>query len=126
MKRVMVDMSCTLIHHGHIRLLQRAAKLGHVIVALTTDDEIMLKKGYLPELNFDERREILLSVKYVSEVIPSKWLIDDRFIIENKIDILAHGNDNSNEVSECEVVIFPRTLGISSCDLRRRAADILD
>ena len=57
-------------------------------------------------LNFDERREILLSVKYVSEVIPSKWLIDDRFIIENKIDILAHGNDNSNEVSECEVVIF--------------------
>ena len=126
MKRVMVDMSCTLIHHGHIRLLQRAAKLGHVIVALTTDDEILLKKGYLPELNFNERREILLSVKYVSEVIPSKWLIDDQFIIENKIDILAHGSDNSNEVSECEVVIFPRTLGISSCDLRQRAADILD
>lgn len=126
MTRVMVDMSCTLIHHGHIRLLQKAARLGNVIVALTTDDEILLKKGYLPELNFDERREILLSVKYVSEVIPSKWLIDDQFIIENKIDILVHGSDNSNVLSECEVVIFPRTLGISSCELRRRAADICD
>lgn len=126
MKRVMVDMSCTLIHHGHIRLLQKAARLGNVIVALTTDDEILLKKGYIPELNFDERREILLSIKYVSEVIPSKWLIDDQFIIENKIDILVHGSDNSNELSECEVVIFPRTSGISSCDLRRHAASICD
>ena len=32
MKRVMVDMSCTLLHHGHIRLLKKAADLGtHVI-----------------------------------------------------------------------------------------------
>ena len=121
MKRVMVDMSCTLLHHGHIRLLRKAANLGSVIVALTIDDEILTKKGYTPELSFEERKEILLAIKYVSDVIPSKWLLDDDYISENNIDILVHGDDNSNEITACELVIFPRTEGISSSDLRQRS-----
>ena len=120
MKRVMVDMSCTLLHHGHIRLLRKAADLGRVIVALTTDDEILTKKGYTPELSFEERKEILLAIKYVSDVIPSKWLLDDEYIRENKIDILVHGDDNSNEITACELVIFPRTQGVSSTEIRAR------
>ena len=94
MKRIMVDMSCTLIHHGHVRILKKASELGKVIVALTTDEEILLTKGYLPELSFSERKEILLALKYVDEVIPTKWLVEDNFIKENKIDILVHGSDN--------------------------------
>ena len=46
--RIMVDMSATLIHHGHIRILKKAKELGTVIVALTTDEEILKKKGYSP------------------------------------------------------------------------------
>ena len=125
MKRVMVDMSCTLLHYGHIPLLKKAADLGNVIVALTTDDEILMKKGYTPELSFEERREILLAIKYVSDVIPSKWLLDDNYIRENKIDILVHGDDNSNEISACKLVIFPRTQGVSSSDIRKNADAIL-
>lgn len=125
MKRVMVDMSCTLLHHGHIRLLKNANNLGKVVVALTTDDEIHIKKGYTPELNFEERREILLAIKYVSEVIPSKWLLDNQYIIKNKIDILVHGDDNSNEISACELVIFPRTKGVSSSKLRSQVLETL-
>ena len=123
MKRVMVDMSCTLLHHGHIRILNKAAKLGKVIVALTTDEEIRMKKGYTPELSFEERKEILLAIKYVSDVIPSKWLLENDYIRENKIDILVHGDDNSNEISACEIVIFPRTQGISSTQMRRNGRD---
>jgi glycerol-3-phosphate cytidylyltransferase len=117
----MVDMSCTLLHHGHIRLLKKAFDLGNVIVALTTDDEILVKKGYTPELSFEYRREILLAIKYVSEVIPSKWLLDDQYIIDNNIDILVHGDDNSNILSACEVVIFPRTIEVSSSAMRHHA-----
>lgn len=69
--RVMVDMSATLIHHGHIRLLQKASEIGDVVVALTTDDEIKRTKGYTPELNFEERKEILEAIRYVKEVVPS-------------------------------------------------------
>ena len=43
MKRILVDMSATLIHHGHTRLLAKASKLGKVIVALTSDSEIIAK-----------------------------------------------------------------------------------
>lgn len=118
-------MSCTLLHHGHIRLLKNANNLGKVVVALTTDDEIHIKKGYTPELNFEERREILLAIKYVSEVIPSKWLLDNQYIIKNKIDILVHGDDNSNEISACELVIFPRTKGVSSSKLRSQVLETL-
>ena len=37
----MVDMSATLLHHGHIRLIKEASKYGKVTIALTTDDEIL-------------------------------------------------------------------------------------
>ena len=125
MKRVMVDMSCTLLHHGHIRLLRKAADLGKVVVALTTDDEILMKKGYTPELSFEERKEILLAIKYVTDVIPSKWLLDDDYIRDNQIDILVHGDDNSNEISACELVIFPRTQGVSSSAIRKSLGAVL-
>ena len=51
--RICVDMSATLIHHGHVRLLKKARELGTVVVALTTDEEVQNKKGYKPELSFE-------------------------------------------------------------------------
>ena len=48
MKRILVDMSATLIHHGHMRLLKKASKYGKVIVALTTDKEIKKSKSNKP------------------------------------------------------------------------------
>lgn len=124
-KRIMVDMSATLIHHGHIRLLKAAKKLGTVIVALTTDDEIGTKKGYSSELNFEERREILEAIKYVDEVVPCKWLIDEAFLDLHTIDLLVHGHDNSNPISPERLLVLPRTEGISSSDLRQRVVRAL-
>ncbi|WP_363178153.1 adenylyltransferase/cytidyltransferase family protein [Vulcanococcus sp.] len=118
MKRIMVDMSATLIHHGHIRLLREASKYGYVIVALTTDQEIHAKKGYEPELDFSCRREILESVRFVDEVVASPWLIEESFLDQHKIDLLVHGDDNSNPVSSKRLLILPRTSGISSSLLR--------
>ena len=57
MKRILLDMSATLIHHGHIRLIKKAKKFGKVIIGLTKDREIKKYKGYLPELKFNERKE---------------------------------------------------------------------
>lgn len=124
-KRIMVDMSATLLHHGHIRLLKQAHEMGHVVVALTTDDEIRSKKGYTAELNYQERKEILESIRYVDEVVPCNWLIDNDFIIEHHIDLLVHGCDNVNHIPEDKLVIFPRTKGVSSSELRERVLDSL-
>ena len=114
----MVDMSATLIHHGHIRLLKKAAEFGKVIVGLTTDDEIINKKGYRPELNFEYRKEILESIKYVSEVVATPWLLDELILKKYNIDYLVHGSDNTNSISKDKLKIFPRTEGISSTDIR--------
>ena len=114
----MVDMSATIIHHGHVRILKKASQLGKVIVALTSDIEIQKKKGYKAELTFQQRKEILESIKYVYKVIESPWLIDNDFLVKNKIDYLVHGSDNSNLVSPKKVIIFNRTKNISSSILR--------
>ena len=124
MKRIMVDMSATIIHHGHIRLLKKAKEYGKVIVGLTTDDEILSKKGYIPELAFEYRKEVLESIKYVDEVVPTPWLLTDETLEKYNIDLLVHGSDNSNEIDEDKLLVFPRTEGISSTDIRKRACEI--
>ena len=118
-KRIMVDMSATLIHHGHIRLLKKAAEYGKVVVGLTIDDEILSKKGYQPELDFEHRKEILESIRYVDEVVPVPWLLDESILKRYCIDFLVHGSDNSNLISKNRLTIFPRTEGVSSSDIRQ-------
>lgn len=122
-KRIMVDMSATLIHHGHVRILKAAKELGRVIVALTVCEEIRAKKGYTPELNYAQRKEILESIRYVDEVVPSKWMLDDAFLDDHRIDLLVHGHDNSNQVRPERLVILPRTEGVSSSMLRARTLE---
>tara|TARA_B110000091_G_C13499686_1_gene343805 strand:+ start:72 stop:263 length:192 start_codon:yes stop_codon:yes gene_type:complete len=60
--RILVDMSLTILHHGHIRLLKQASELGYVIVALCTDEEIFKVKGFKPLLSFENRKEIALAI----------------------------------------------------------------
>lgn len=117
-KRVLVDMSLTTLHHGHIRLLQKASGLGHVVVALSTDDDILKEKGFLPQLTLEHRMEIARAIRFVDEVIECSWLIDEAFLDAHNIDLLVHGDDNVNPVPQDRLVIFPRTEGISSTALR--------
>ena len=120
MKTILVDMSATLIHHGHIRLLKKAKRYGKVIVGLTIDNEIKKYKGFIPELNFLQRREILKELRCVDEVIASKWIITQSFLDKNKIDIIISGADYSSRKFTTKSIIFPRTKGISSSKIRKR------
>ena len=117
-KRVMVDMSLTLVHHGHIRLLKKASELGHVTVALTTDEEIERVKGFKPPLSYEHRKEIALAIRYVDAVLPCSWLIDEQFLDVHGMDLLVHGDDYQNAVPKERTIIFPRTNNISSSLLR--------
>tara|TARA_Y100001968_G_scaffold139416_1_gene127511 strand:- start:816 stop:1232 length:417 start_codon:yes stop_codon:yes gene_type:complete len=119
-KSILVDMSATLIHHGHIRLLKEASQRGEVIVALTSDEEIIKHKGYKPELSYEFRKEILESIKYVKKVIKSPWLINNEFLEKSGADYLLHGADNSNDIDEDKLIILKRTEGISSSLIRTR------
>ena len=114
----MVDMTCSILHHGHIRILKKASKFGEVIVALTSDEEILKHKKFKTLLNFAQRKEILLSIKYVSKVIKSQYLITDSFIKANKCDYLFHGSDTQNNANLTNLKTIKRTKNISSTALR--------
>ncbi len=123
-KRIMVDMSATIIHHGHIRLLKKASKYGKVIVGLTTDEEVQSKKGYQPELDFEHRKEVLEAIKYVDEVVPVPWMLDNATLEKYDIDLLVHGDDNSNNIEKEKLLIFPRTKGVCSSEIRKKSSFI--
>jgi cytidyltransferase-like protein len=112
--RVMVDMSVTLLHHGHIRLLRKAAKYGEVVVGLSTDKDIEKYKGHSPLLTWEFRKEILESIKYVSAVVAVPYIITEAVLDEHGVQFLVHGDDNLNTISEDRLIILPRTPAISS------------
>ncbi len=121
----MVDMSATLLHHGHIRLIHRAAKHGDVVIGLTTDEQILAIKGYVPEISYQHRKEILESIIGVDEVVPTPWLISEDVLNQYSIDLLVHGDDNSNPISEKRLLLLPRTEGVSSSDIRQSVSKSL-
>ena len=121
-KKILVDMYCTLIHHVHIRLIKKAKKYGKVFIALCSDQEIKKKKKIIPELKYSHRKEIVSSIKGVSGVIKSKFNISNNFLKKNKFDLLIHGSDNQNTVDKKYTKVFKRTKNISSTMLRKRAA----
>ena len=47
-KNILLDMSCSLLHHGHIRLIKRASRFGKVIISLTTDEDLIKYKKIKP------------------------------------------------------------------------------
>ena len=124
-RKIMVNLSVTLIHHGHIRILKKARKYGKVVVALVTDKEIKKFKGYQPEMSYSQRKEVVQSIRYVNKVVPSKFILTDKFLNRYKIDFLVHGDDNINRVNKKRLLVFRRTKNISSYLLRKRTIKCL-
>ena len=91
-KIVYVGMSADLIHHGHLNIIQEAAKLGEVTVGLLTDQAIASYKR-LPFLSFDQRRIIVENIKGVHKVIPQDTLDYSENLRLIKPDYVVHGDD---------------------------------
>ena len=120
-KKVLLDMSCSIIHHGHIRLIKKAAKYGDLVISLTSDKDLKKFKNIHPELSFSQRKEILSSIKYVKKVISGKFILDQKFLNKNNIDIVIQGSDYKDRKFTNKVVTFARTKNISSTLIRKLA-----
>lgn len=126
MKRILTYGTFDLLHYGHIRLLKRAKELGdYLIVAISTDEfnTIKQKKAYH---NYETRKEMLESIRYVDLVIPEEnWeqKIDD--VKTYKVDTVVmgsdwKGNENFEKLKEyCDVVYLERTEGVSTTQIKR-------
>tara|TARA_B100000780_G_C21051687_1_gene422367 strand:- start:43 stop:429 length:387 start_codon:yes stop_codon:yes gene_type:complete len=126
MRRLLLDMSLTVLHHGHTRLLKKASEMGYVILGLPSDEDIHKHKGFIPKLTFENRQEIARSIKWVDEVMECPWPVDKIFLDDHNIDYLVRGDldhynihsEKPNVVPLSRIKLFSRTLGISSTILR--------
>lgn len=125
MKRILTYGTFDLLHYGHIRLLQRAKALGdYLIVALSTDDfnELKGKKAYH---NYETRKKMLESIRYVDLVIPENcWEQKIEDVKKYDVDIVVMGSDWAGSdrfdylQDYCEVVYLDRTEGISTTKIK--------
>lgn len=117
-----------MLHIGHILLFKRAKELGDKLIVAVQDSDVILK--YKPGTKMiyttEERMYMVSTIKYVDEVVIYRDVDID---IQNiDFDVFAKGPDQTHEgfqraVKWCkennkEVVVIPRTEGISSTMLR--------
>ena len=117
-----------MLHIGHILLFKRAKELGEKLIVAVQDGDFILK--YKPNTKMvystEERMYMVSTIKYVDEVVVYQDV--DKDIKNIDFDIFAKGPDQIHDGFQratqwCldhgkEVVVIPRTEGISSTMLR--------
>ena len=111
------------MHYGHINLLRRVKELGDYVVALSSDEFNLNSKNKQCYFSYNERKEILESIRYVDLVIPEdSWEQKVNDIKEFKIDVFVMGGDWKGKFNYlcdyCQVVYMPRTPEISTTKIK--------
>lgn len=122
-KTVLTYGTFDLLHWGHIRLLERASKLGDkLIVGLSTDEfnAIKHKEAYH---SYEHRKYILEAIRYVDLVIPeNNWDQKISDVQKYYVDTFVMGDDWKGQFDflkdYCKVIYLPRTSGISTTKIK--------
>lgn len=123
MKKVITYGTFDLFHYGHIRILQRARKLGDYLIVGLSTDEFNAGKGKKSVMPYGERKEILEAIRYVDEVIPeTDWNQKISDVVNNHVEVFVMGDDWEGKFDflrgYCEVVYLSRTAHVSSTLLK--------
>ena len=121
-----------MFHIGHLNILKRAKSFcDKLIVGVTTDDFMKKYKNKQPVIPFNQRMEIVQSIKYVDLAIPQNN--HDKFDAYKrlKFDIILVGDDwfgtqkwnqfeKEFESTNVKFIYLDRTENISSSKLRNK------
>ena len=125
-----------LFHVGHVRLLKNAKTLcDKLIVGVSTDELVYKYKNKKTVIPFDERLEIVSSIKYVDVAVPQTTRNKMDAWKRSKFDIMFVGDDwfkskkwkkYEKEFSEkgVRIVYFPYTKNTSSTIINNVLNDI--
>lgn len=136
-KKVYIAMSADILHIGHIRIIEEAAKHGQVTAGVLTDKAIASYKR-LPTLDYKTRSTTVNSLKGVESVIPQNTLDYTENLLLIKPDYVVHGDDWKvgiqskvrEQVIETlklwggELIEVPYTIGISSTQINENLKQI--
>ncbi len=114
-----------LFHIGHLNLLKNAKGMCDKLIVGVTVDELVTYKGKHAIIPFEDRIEIIRSIKYVDAAIPQRDMDKAGMCKKLGAELLFVGDDwygtekwrsYEAELAQCgiRVVYFPYTQGISS------------
>lgn len=114
-----------LFHIGHLNLLRNAKAMCDKLIVGVTTDELVAYKFKRAVIPFNERLEILRSIRYVDAVIPQESMNKMEMWDKIRFDIMFVGDDwyKSEKWEQLEdefrnvgvkIIYFPYTKGTSS------------
>jgi len=110
--------SFDLTHIGHIRLLKRAKALGDYLVVGLSTDNFNTIKGKKTVIPYEQRKEILESIKYVDKVIPEENWEQKADDIKKYNAQMVMGDDWKGMFDDYDCIYLPRTEGISTTQIK--------
>lgn len=125
MTRVITYGTFDVLHMGHIRLLQRAVGLGDELYVGLSSDSFNAIKNKESVLDFENRKAILESIRFVDFVFPeNNWEQKVSDVLKYNIDIFVIGDDWQGHFDflkdYCSVIYLPRTPSISTTMLKEK------
>ena len=121
-----------MFHIGHLNILKRAKQqCEYLIVGVSTDELVQEYKNKTPIIPYENRKEIVESIKYVDKVVPQITMDKIKAWEELHFDAMFHGSDwknselyikyqNEFEKIGVELVFLPHTDGVSSTELIKK------
>lgn len=113
---VLVAGTFDILHESHINMLRNARNLGDKLIVMLSTDEFNATKGKKSYQEYDTRKYVLESVRYVDLVIPEQSWDDKALYIDMfDVDIFAMGDDwrgkfdfLKDEFPHLKIMYFPR------------------
>lgn len=91
-RTVYMCFSTDILHSGHIAIIQKAARLGRLIIGVMTDEAVVSYKRY-PLLPFSERKVMFENVRGVWKVVAQDKLSYRDNLLRYQPDVVVHGDD---------------------------------
>lgn len=91
-RTVYMCFSTDILHSGHIAIIQKAARLGRLIIGVMTDEAVVSYKRY-PLLPFSERKVMFENIRGVWKVVAQDKLSYRDNLLRYRPDVVVHGDD---------------------------------
>jgi glycerol-3-phosphate cytidylyltransferase len=114
-----------LFHIGHLNILRRAKESCDFLIVGVSVDELVAYKNKRAVIPFEERIEIVRSIRYVDMAVPQENMDKIQALEKYNFDVMFVGSDwkNTEKWNEIEqqmnergvdIIYFPYTKGTSS------------
>lgn len=91
-RTVYMCFSAEYIHSGHVAIINKARRLGRLIIGILSDEAVASFKRY-PLIPFDERKALFSNMAGVERVVTQDSLSYAKNLRELKPDYVVHGDD---------------------------------